>query len=115
MLRPTKSISNERPVIIPGRINGRRTRRRKRAFPGNWERSSAKAAGKPRPSAMATAGAADITLLSTGSQSDASAKSWRYQLRVQPDGGNPPTPEPLNEYTTKTTIGKYRNRYTNNA
>ncbi len=51
----------------------------------------------PSTSAIATATAATITLFRTESQSAPSSKSWRYHSKVQLRGGNPPTPEPLNE------------------
>src|ERR1700682_3602749 len=93
----TANISSERPVIIPGRISGSKTSRRKSALPGNEERSSASAASKPRAKESTTAETATIRLFRTVSQIAESAKSWRYQSRVRLRGGNPPTPSRLKE------------------
>jgi len=69
--------------MMPGRINGKRTRRRKRAFPGKVARSSASAASRPRVNERATLPAATIRLFTTASQIGASPKSWRYQSSVR--------------------------------
>ncbi len=66
------SMSKERPVMIPGRISGSKTRRRNKTFPGNCARSRARAAGTPKVSEMSIAAKATCRLLNTESQMGAS-------------------------------------------
>ena len=93
----TANINRERPVMIPGRINGRRTSRRKMGLPGKVARSRARAASSPRVSERTTAPAATSKLFRTESQMAASLKRRRYQARVSCFGGKPPTPSRLKE------------------
>ncbi len=60
--------------MMPGRMSGSSTRRRKRDLPGKLARSSARAASRPRVSESATLQAATMRLLSTEVQMAASAK-----------------------------------------
>src|SRR5207248_1812497 len=83
--------------MIPGRIKGSSTRRRKRPLPGKSARSSARAARSPSIRDSTTLPAATIRLLSTESHMEESAKSCVYQLRVRWRGGKPPTPSRLKE------------------
>src|ERR1051326_489300 len=82
-LTRTAKRSRESPVMMPGRMSGRRTRRRKSDLPGKSLRSRASAASKPRVRESATAPAATIRLLKTESQMAESEKSWRYQSSVK--------------------------------
>src|SRR5439155_855908 len=91
------SINKDNPVMIPGRIKGSSTSRRNKALPGKLARSSARAAGIPSASAIATAANATNRLFRTEFHIASSVKSSRYQSRVKSRGGKPPTPEPLNE------------------
>ncbi len=93
----TANMSSESPVMMPGRISGSRTRRRKWALPGKLARSSASAANRPRVSDSATLAAATMRLFTTDSQIAESLNSWRYQSRVKWRGGKPPTPSRLKE------------------
>jgi hypothetical protein len=78
--------------MMPGRMSGRRTKRRKRFLPGKVARSRARAANRPRIRERITAPAATMRLLRTESQRAESEKSWRYQSRVKCFGGKPATP-----------------------
>ena len=83
--------------MMPGRMSGRRTRRRKRDLPGKSARSRARAARRPSVRLRATLAAATIRELRTASQMAESEKSWLYQSRVRWRGGKPPTPSRLKE------------------
>ena len=93
----TANIKRERPVMMPGRIKGRSTRRRNRTFPGKLARSRASAASRPSIRESATPPVATSKLFRTESHTEESAKSCVYQLSVRWRGGKPPTPSRLKE------------------
>jgi len=64
--------------MMPGRINGKRTRRRKRAFPGKVARIERERGQQAEGQRKGDAAGGDHQAVTTASQIGASPKSWRY-------------------------------------